>query len=96
MQLASIARGLAPFGADPDDIAVQRGIAEFRAGRPVMVAGTGGAITALPVDGLTASTWEAFRAACAPEALRLVVTNGARRSWVTRVEPRIYCDRTTR
>ena len=73
MQLASIARGLAPFGT-ADDIAVQRGIAEFRAGRPVIVAGTGGSITALPVDGLTPATWDAFRAACAPDALRLVVT----------------------
>jgi GTP cyclohydrolase II len=73
MQLENIPRGLGLFGT-ADDIAVQRGIAEFQAGRPVIVADSDALIVALPVDGLTEATWNAFKALCAPVALRLVVT----------------------
>ena len=50
MQLENMPRGLGLFGA-ADDIAVQRGIAEFQAGRPVVIADTDEMIVALPVDG---------------------------------------------
>jgi hypothetical protein len=73
MQLENIPRGLGLFGT-ADDIAVQRGIAEFQAGRPVIIADADELIVALPVDGLTEATWNAFKALCAPVALRLVVT----------------------
>src|SRR3984893_2375231 len=73
MQLENIPRGLGLFGT-ADDIAVQRGIAEFQAGRPVIIADADELIVALPVDGLTAATWNAFKALCAPSGLRLVVT----------------------
>jgi GTP cyclohydrolase II len=81
--LKNIPRGLGLFGT-ADDIAVQRGIAEFQAGRPVIVAHADDLIVALPVDGLTEATWKAFRALCAPAALRLVVT--ARRAQVIGLE----------
>ena len=73
MQLENMPRGLGLFGA-ADDIAVQRGIAEFRAGRPVIIADADEMIVALPVDGLTEATWSAFKALCAPAVPRLVIT----------------------
>ena len=76
-------RGLGAFGT-ADDIAVQRGIAEFQAGRPVVIADAGQAIVALPVDGLTEASCAAFRALCAPAPLRLAVT--ARRARVIGLE----------
>src|SRR5216683_977748 len=79
MQLENIPRGLGLFGT-ADDIAVQRGIAEFQAGRPVIVADADEMVVALPVDGLTEATWSAFKALCAPAAPRLVIT--ARRARV--------------
>src|SRR6266478_9043571 len=79
MQMENMPRGLGPFGA-ADDIAVQRGIAEFQAGRPVVIADADEMIVALPVDGLTEATWSAFKALCAPALPRLVIT--ARRARV--------------
>ena len=79
MQLENMPRGIGLFGA-ADDIAVQRGIAEFQAGRPVVIADTDEMIVALPVDGLTEATWRAFKALCAPAVPRLVIT--ARRARV--------------
>src|ERR1700726_3835665 len=83
MQLENIPRGLGLFGT-ADDIAVQRGIAEFQAGRPVIIADADELIVALPVDGLTEAIWRAFKAMCAPAALRLVIT--ARRARVIGLE----------
>jgi GTP cyclohydrolase II len=60
-------------------VAVQRGIAEFQAGRPVIVAAAGERIVASPVDGLTETTWSAFKALCAPAAPRLVITKNRAR-----------------
>jgi GTP cyclohydrolase II len=79
MQLENLPRGLGLFGT-ADDIAAQRGIAEFQAGRPVIVADADELIVALPVDGLTAAAWDAFKAVCAPATPRLVIT--ARRARV--------------
>jgi GTP cyclohydrolase II len=56
------------------DVAVQRGIAEFQAGRPVVVEAAGDRIAALPVDGLTEAAWCAFKTLCAPALPRLVIT----------------------
>ena len=72
-------RGLGLFGA-ADEIAVQRGIAEFQAGRPVVIAGDDETVVTLPVDGLTDATKDAFARLCAPAPLRLAVT--ARRAQV--------------
>jgi GTP cyclohydrolase II len=73
MQMENLRRGLGPFGT-ADDIAVQRGIAEFQAGRPVVIADAEEMIVALPVDGLTEKTWSAFKVLCSPVAPRLVIT----------------------
>jgi GTP cyclohydrolase II len=78
MQLQNREGGLGPFGA-ADDVAVQRGIAEFQAGRPVIVAAVGEQIIASPVDGLTEATWRAFKALCAPTVPRLVITKNRAR-----------------
>ena len=71
--MENIPRGLGLFGT-ADDIAVQRGIAEFQAGRPVIITDADEMIVALPVDGLTEATWNAFKALCASVAPRLVIT----------------------
>src|SRR5215475_10023794 len=73
MQLENMPRGLGLFGT-PDDVAVQRGIAEFQAGRPVVVADADEKIVALPVDGLTEATWSAYKTLCAPAVPRLLIT----------------------
>jgi GTP cyclohydrolase II len=74
MQSKSGFAGLGPFGA-ADDVAVQRGIAEFQAGRPVIIEAADERIVASPVDGLTDATWKAFRTLCAHALPRLVITN---------------------
>ena len=68
---ASVVSGL--FGL-PGQIEVERGLAEFRGGRPVVFVGSGEAFVALPVDGLDADRLAAFRALCAPVMPRLIVT----------------------
>jgi GTP cyclohydrolase II len=73
MQLESRFAGLGPFGA-ADDVAVQRGIAEFQAGRPVVIGAADERIVASPVDGLTGATCSAFTTLCAPALPRLVIT----------------------
>jgi len=60
------------FGAS-DQVGVGRGIAEFRAGRPVLIAGHQ-TLLALPIDGLNADRLAAFAALCAPNRPRLVIT----------------------
>ncbi len=62
-----------PFGA-PDHVAVERGLAEFRSGRPVIVTSSAGCVAAMPVDGMTDAKLAAFRRLCAPAEPRLLVT----------------------
>jgi GTP cyclohydrolase II len=83
MQLENKHRGLGLFGT-ADDIAVQRGIAEFQAGRPVVVEAADECLVSLPVDGLTQAVCDAFKALCAPAAVRLVVT--ARRALIIGID----------
>ena len=83
MQLENKHRGLGLFGT-ADDIAVQRGIAEFQAGRPVVLEAADERLVALPVDGLAQATCDAFKALCAPAAVRLVVT--ARRALIIGID----------
>jgi GTP cyclohydrolase II len=79
MQLKNPQSGFGLFGT-ADDIAVQRGIAEFQAGRPVLIEAHGERLAAFPVDGLTQGACDAFRELCAPAEVGLVVT--ARRAGV--------------
>jgi GTP cyclohydrolase II len=55
-------------------IDVGRGIAEFHAGRPVLITDDGETLLALPVEGLDAQRLAEFMALCAPVAPRLVIT----------------------
>jgi GTP cyclohydrolase II len=73
MPLEEDARGLGLF-ATADDIAIERGMAEFQAGRPVAVTHADDKIVVLPVDGLTEASCKAFKALCAPAQLVLAVT----------------------
>ena len=49
---------------DKDHIGIERGLAEFRAGRPVIVQADREATVALPVDGVDDERFAAFRALC--------------------------------
>ena len=80
MQLENKHRGLGLFGT-ADDIAVQRGIAEFQAGRPVVLEAADERLVALPVDGLAQATCDAFKALCAPAAVRFCGASGKRSCW---------------
>lgn len=59
---------------NPDHVAVERGLAEFRSGRPVIIAGAGVTMLALPIDGVTNERLVSFRLLCAPVAPHLVIT----------------------
>jgi GTP cyclohydrolase II len=68
---ANVVAGL--FGV-PGQVELERGLAEFRGGRPVLFCDGGQALVALPVDGIEAARLAAFRALCAPASPRLIVT----------------------
>jgi GTP cyclohydrolase II len=61
-------------------VGVGRGLAEFRAGRPVVITSSGETLLCLPVEGLDKSRLAAFRALCAPIVPRLVLTGVRARS----------------
>lgn len=62
-----------PFGA-MDQIAVQRGLGEFRGGRPIQVTAGAERLIVLPLDGTTAAIYAAFQAACGPASPWLAIT----------------------
>jgi GTP cyclohydrolase II len=55
-------------------IAVERCLAEFRSGRPVVIDSNSGSVAALPIDGMTDARLAAFRQLCAPVPLRVIIT----------------------
>ncbi|MFL6799948.1 MAG: GTP cyclohydrolase II [Xanthobacteraceae bacterium] len=61
------------FGV-PEHVAVERGIAEFRSGRPVVLTAGAARALVLPVDGLTDAALEALRSICAPASPYLLLT----------------------
>jgi GTP cyclohydrolase II len=63
-----------------EQVGVGRGLAEFRAGRPVVIKGHGKTLLCLPVEGLDSRRLIAFRALCAPASPRLVLTELRARS----------------
>jgi len=65
--------GMSPFG-DKAAIAVDRGLAEFRSGRPVLLQGGGETLLTLPVEGLDARRLAAFTELCAPTLPRLAIS----------------------
>jgi GTP cyclohydrolase II len=73
MALSRKAAASALFGTSAL-VGVTRGLAEFRAGRPVEIVTETGSMVALPVEGLTPERLAAFQLFCAPALLRLAVT----------------------
>jgi len=73
------ATGSVLFGTR-EQVGVGRGLAEFRAGRPVGVTSGDETLLCLPVEGLNKERLVAFRALCAPIAPRLVLTSLRARS----------------
>ena len=67
-----------------DDVGVQRGLAEFRMGRPLIFAADGQQVLALPVDGADAERIAAFQALYPARAPRLAIT--ARRAKALGIE----------
>src|SRR3982751_3543235 len=63
-----------------EQVGVGRGLAEFRAGRPVVVTSGGEMLLCLPVEGLDKERLAAFRTLCAPITPRLVLTGSRARS----------------
>src|ERR1700730_1773994 len=57
-----------------DQVAVERGLAEFAAGRPVILPSRRGSALVLPVDGLTDAILAGFRQLCAPARPYLLIT----------------------
>jgi GTP cyclohydrolase II len=62
-----------PFGS-PHHIVVNRALAEFRAGRPVVIASASEALITFPVEHLDNRRWAGFARLCAPASPFLVVT----------------------
>jgi GTP cyclohydrolase II len=58
----------------PGIISVERGLAEFRAGRPAILATPAQRLVCLPVDGVSGTRLAAFQALCAPAPTRLALS----------------------
>ena len=66
-------KGTSGLFGSPEQVAVNRGLAELRAGRPVIVATDEEQVAALPVDGMTDDGLADFRRMCAPMRPHLIV-----------------------
>jgi GTP cyclohydrolase II len=64
----------------PEQVAVERGLAEFRSGRPIVVMSADEGVMVLPVDGMTDEGLASFRLLCAPARPYLLVTGRRARS----------------
>ncbi len=58
----------------PEHVAVERGLAEFRSGRPVIMASGDETVAVLPADGMDDERLASFKQLCAPARPFLVVT----------------------
>ncbi len=67
-----------------EQVAVERGIAEFRSERPIIMTSESEAVLVLPVDGMTEERLASFRLLCAPARPRLVIS--ARRARALGIE----------
>src|SRR5262249_8179177 len=61
------------FGA-VEQITVERGLAEFRCGRPVILTSAEERVAVLPVDGMTDEALVSFRRLCSPGRPHLLIT----------------------
>ena len=66
--------GFAALFGSAEHIAVERGLSEFRSGRPILIAKTGRTELVMPVDGMDDARLASFRQVCAPAAPYLAVT----------------------
>lgn len=66
-------RGSSLLG-EPNFVAVERGIAEFRAGRPIVMSAGEHTILILPVDGINDTQLLSFFRICAPALPKLILT----------------------
>src|SRR5262245_15976187 len=64
----------------PEQVGASRALAEFRSGRPVIIAGGDKTLLCLPVERLKKNRLAAFRALAAPVTPRLVLTSSRARS----------------
>ena len=76
-------RGSSLLG-EPNFVAVERGIAEFRAGRPVAMTAGPDTTLILPVDGISDAQLSSFLRVCAPALPKLILT--ARRAVALGIE----------
>jgi GTP cyclohydrolase II len=58
----------------PDHISVNRALAEFRSGRPIVIASSHETLITLPVEGIDARRWSAFVEFCAPALPFVAIT----------------------
>src|SRR4051812_49077968 len=65
---------VSPLFGKKGQVGVNRGGAEFHAGRPLLVTGAGERLLALPVEGLDRQRLAEFRTLCAPAQPQLVIT----------------------
>ena len=61
------------FG-DAEQVAVERGVYEFRSERPIIMTSKHEVAAVLPVDGMTEERLAAFRTLCAPAQPKLVIS----------------------
>ena len=66
--------GVSTLFGTKGQVGVNRGVAEFHAGRPVLITGGGETLLTLPVEGLDARRLAEFMTLCAPVLPRLVIT----------------------
>ncbi len=86
--------GSALFG-EPERIGVERGIAEFRAGRPILIADKTEKLLVLPVDGIDAGQLAAFTALSAPASPELIITTRRARTLGLDVDEPVALELTT-
>jgi GTP cyclohydrolase II len=72
--LSSQANGRLALMGSPESVAVERGLFEFRSGRPVIMADRDERTILLPVDGMSNEQLAAFRQLCAPARIELIIT----------------------
>ena len=66
--------GKAGLFGNSERVTVERGLSEFRSGRPVIMTAANELVVVLPVDGMTAEQLGSFRLLCAPARPYLLIT----------------------
>jgi GTP cyclohydrolase II len=72
--VSEVNSGLSDLFGRPEQIAVERALAEFRSGRPVVMTGAGEHFIILPAEGITDELLASFRRLCAPVRPHLVIS----------------------